>query len=121
MNCVADPLAEDGSESDEAPAKVRKCTGRRSEDWKILTETEGTHETAQEALTDILQMQSETVGFAQHPYQRAKLDRGPTYGIVICKPIKTIIFSSSHKIFLEKNIVFFCSGNFEAVRRKLLR
>ena len=31
--------------------------------------------------------------------------------------IKTIIFSSFHKIFLEKNIVFFCSGNFEAVRR----
>ena len=28
--------------------------------------------TAQEALADILRMQSETFGFAQHPYQRAK-------------------------------------------------
>ncbi len=67
MNCVADPVADDGSESDEAPAPVRKCTGRRSEEWKILTATEGTRQTAQEALTDILRMQSETFGFAQHP------------------------------------------------------
>ncbi len=31
------------------------------------------------------------------------------------RAIKTIIFSSFHRIFLEKNIVFFCSGNFEAL------
>ena len=67
---MADPVADEGSESDEAPAPVRKCTGRRSEEWKILTATEGTRQTAQEALTDILRMQSETFGFAQHQYQR---------------------------------------------------
>jgi hypothetical protein len=69
---VADTVAEDESESDEAPAKVSKCTGRRSEDWKILAEMEGPRATAQEALIEILQMQSETVGVAQHPYQRVK-------------------------------------------------
>ncbi len=51
---------------------MRKCTGKRSEAWKILTATEGTRETAQEALADILRMESETFGFDQHPYQRAK-------------------------------------------------
>ncbi len=51
---------------------MRKCTGKRSEAWKILTATDGTHETAQEALSDILRMQAETFGFEQHPYQRAK-------------------------------------------------
>ncbi len=37
-----------------------------------MAETEGPRATAQESLTEILQMQSETVGFAQHPYQRVK-------------------------------------------------
>ncbi len=31
--------------------------------------------------------------------------------------MKTIIFSSFHRIFLENFFVVFCSGNFEAVRR----
>ena len=39
---------------------MRKCTGKRSEAWKILTATEGTRETAQEALADILRMTHET-------------------------------------------------------------
>ncbi len=60
INCAADPDADEGSKSDEAPAPVRKCTGKRSEAWKILTAKEGTRETAQEALADILRMQSET-------------------------------------------------------------
>ena len=59
MNCVADPVADDGSESDEAPAPVRKCTGKGSEAWKILTAMDGTLETAQEALSDILQIHSD--------------------------------------------------------------
>ncbi len=37
-----------------------------------MTATEGTRETAQEALAYILLMQSETFGFEEHPYQRAK-------------------------------------------------
>ncbi len=40
-----------------------------------------------------------------------------TVGCIRIKAIKTIIFSSFHRIFLEKNIAFFRSGNFEAVRR----
>ena len=39
---------------------MRKCTGKRSEAWKILTATDGTLETAQEALSDILLMTHET-------------------------------------------------------------
>ncbi len=54
---MADPVAEDGSESDEAQAKVCKCSGKRSKEWKILTEMNGTRERAQDALTDILQKQ----------------------------------------------------------------
>ena len=48
------------AERDEAPAPVRKCTGKRSEAWKILTATDGTLETVQEALSDILRMTHET-------------------------------------------------------------
>ena len=72
MQGVADPAPEDRSESDEVPAKLRKYSGKRSEEWKILEDIGGTREKAQEALTDILQKQSETVGFTQHPYQRSK-------------------------------------------------
>ena len=61
---MTDPNAEDGSESDEAPAKVRKCGGKRLEEcnfqvlWNCSTEMNETHETGQEALTDILKMRS---------------------------------------------------------------
>jgi hypothetical protein len=74
MQGMADPAPEDRAESDEVPVKVRKCSGRRSEEWKFLEDIGGTREKAQEALTlaDILQKQSETVGFTQHPYQRSK-------------------------------------------------
>jgi hypothetical protein len=37
-----------------------------------LEDIAGTREKAQEVLTDILQKQSETFGFTQHPYQRTK-------------------------------------------------
>ena len=68
MQGAADPAQEDRSESDEVPAKLRKCSGKRLEEWKNLKYIGGT----QEALTDILQKQSETVGFTQHPYQCSK-------------------------------------------------
>ena len=68
MQGVADPAPEDRSESNEVQIKVRKCSGKRSEEWKFLEDIGGTREKAQEALTDILQKQSETVGFTQHPY-----------------------------------------------------
>jgi hypothetical protein len=41
MHGVADPVAEDGSESDEAPAKVLKCSGKRLDEWKTLKEING--------------------------------------------------------------------------------
>jgi hypothetical protein len=72
MHGVADPAPEDGSESEEVPAKLRKCSGKRSEEWKILEDFAGSREKAQEVLTDILQKQAETFGFTQHPYQRTK-------------------------------------------------
>ncbi len=55
---MADPVAEDGSENDEAPGKVRKCCGKRSEEWMFFIDMNGTHETGQEALTDILEMRA---------------------------------------------------------------
>ncbi len=56
---MTDPGADDGSEShcDETLAKVCKCSGKRSKEWKILTEMNRTHERAQEALTVFLQKQ----------------------------------------------------------------
>ena len=39
MHGVADPAPEDRSESDEVQAKLRKCSGKRSEEreiWNIL-------------------------------------------------------------------------------------
>ncbi len=69
---MADPAPEDGSESEEVQAKLRKCSGKRSEEWKILADIVGSREKAQEVLTDILQKQAETFGFTQHPYQRTK-------------------------------------------------
>ncbi len=90
---MEDPAPEDRSESDEVPVKVRKCSGKRLEEWKTLEDIGGTREKAQEALTDILQKQSETVGFTQHPYQRSKrvigagvLDHGELWH---CKHIQT--------------------------------
>jgi hypothetical protein len=66
MQGVADPALEDRSESDEVLAKLRKCSGKRSEEWKIMEDIGGTQEKAQdsgrEALADILQKQSETFG-----------------------------------------------------------
>jgi hypothetical protein len=38
------PAHEDRSESDEVPAKLRKCSGKRSEEWKILEDICGTRE-----------------------------------------------------------------------------
>jgi hypothetical protein len=61
---VADPVVEDGLESDEAPGKVRKCCAKRMEEWKFqvlwicFTEMNETHETGQEALTTILKRRS---------------------------------------------------------------
>ncbi len=72
MQGVAGPAPEDILESNEVPVKVRKCSGKRSEEWKILEDIGGTRDKAQEALTDILQKQSETVGFTQHPHQRSQ-------------------------------------------------
>jgi hypothetical protein len=72
MHGVADPAPEDGSESEEVQAELRKCSGKRSEEWKILEDIAGSREKAQEVLTDILQKQAETFGFTQHPYQRTK-------------------------------------------------
>ncbi len=69
---MADPVAEDGSESDEAPAKVRKCCGKRLDEWKfqvlwnVFTEMNETHETGQEALTDILKMRSGSADWKRH-------------------------------------------------------
>ncbi len=69
---MADPAPEDGSESEEEPAKLRKCSGKRLEEWKILEDLAGSRDKAQEVLTDILLKQAETFGFMQHPYQRTK-------------------------------------------------
>ncbi len=103
MQGVADPAPEDGSESDEVPAKLRKCSGKKLEEWKFLEDIGGTREKAQEALTDILQKQSETFGFTQHPYQRTKrvtgegvLDHGELwhckhmrkYGLTLTCPLR---------------------------------
>ncbi len=46
MQGVADPAPEDRSESesDEVPAKLRKCGGKRSEEWKFLEDIGGTRE-----------------------------------------------------------------------------
>ena len=44
MQGVADPAPEDRSESDEVPAKLRKHSGKRSEEWKILEDIGGTRE-----------------------------------------------------------------------------
>ena len=68
MHGVADPIPEDRTESEEEPAKLRKCSGKRSEEWKTLEDFAGSREKAQEVLTDILQKQAETLGFTQHPY-----------------------------------------------------
>jgi hypothetical protein len=72
MHGVADPGPEDGSENEEEPAKLRKCSGKRSEEWKILEDFTGDRDKAQEVLTDILLKQAESFGFKQHPYQRSK-------------------------------------------------
>jgi hypothetical protein len=72
MHGVADPGPEAGSESEEEPAKFRKCSGKRSEEWKILEDFAGSRDKAQEVLTDILLKQAETFRFKQHPYQRTK-------------------------------------------------
>ncbi len=69
---VADPAPQVGYESEEVPAKLCKCSGKRSDEWKILEDFAGSREKAQEVLTDILQKQAETFGFTQHPYQRTK-------------------------------------------------
>jgi hypothetical protein len=69
---MADPAPEDGSESEEEPAKLCKCSGKRSEEWKILEDFAGSRDKAQEVLTDILLEQAETFRFTQHPYQRTK-------------------------------------------------
>ena len=53
MQGVADRALEDRAESDEVPVKVRKCSGKRSEEWNFLEDIGGTREKAQEALTDI--------------------------------------------------------------------
>ncbi len=63
MHGVADPIPEDGSESEEEPAKLRKCSGKRSEEWKILEDFAGSRDKAQEVLTEILLKQAETFGF----------------------------------------------------------
>ncbi len=44
MQGMADPAPEDRSESDGVPAKLRKCSGKRSEEWKILDDIGGTRE-----------------------------------------------------------------------------
>jgi hypothetical protein len=72
MHGVADPIPEDGTESEEEPAKLRKCSGKRSEEWKILEDIAGDRDKAQEVPTEILLKQAETFGFKQHPYQRTK-------------------------------------------------
>jgi hypothetical protein len=42
MHGVADPIPEDETETrrEEEPAKLRKCSGKRSEEWKISPGTE---------------------------------------------------------------------------------
>ena len=74
MHGVADPIPEEGTESDseEEPATLRKCSGKRSEEWKILEDIAGDRDKAQEVPTEILLKQAETFGFKQHPYQRTK-------------------------------------------------
>ncbi len=52
MDGVANPIPEDGSESEEEQAKLRKCSGKRSEEWKILEDFAGSRDKAQEVLTD---------------------------------------------------------------------
>ena len=59
MHGVADPGPEDGSENEEEPAKLRKCSGKRLEEWKILENFTGSRDKAQEVLTEILQKQAE--------------------------------------------------------------
>ncbi len=49
MQGVADPASEDRSNSDEVPAKLRKCSGKRSEEWKILEDICGTRELGRRA------------------------------------------------------------------------
>ena len=44
MQGVADPAPEDRSESDEVPAKLRKCSGKRLGEWKFLEDIGGTRE-----------------------------------------------------------------------------
>jgi hypothetical protein len=72
MHGVADPIPEGGAESEEVRAKLRKCSGKRSEEWKILEDIAGDRDKAQEVPTEILLKQAETFGFKQHPYQRTK-------------------------------------------------
>ena len=72
MHGVADPIPEGGAESEEEQAKLRKCSGKRSEEWKILEDIAGDRDKAQEVPTEILLKQAETFGFKQHPYQRTK-------------------------------------------------
>jgi hypothetical protein len=72
MATVADPIPEDGLESEEEQAKLHKCSGKRSEEWKILEDFARSRDKAQEVLTEILLKQAETFGFEQHPYQRPK-------------------------------------------------
>jgi hypothetical protein len=72
MHSVADQILEDGTESEEEPAKLRKCSGKRLEEWKILEDIAGGLDKAQEVPTKILLKQAETFGFKLHPYQRTK-------------------------------------------------
>jgi len=44
MHGVADPAPQDRSESDEVPAKLRKCRGKRSKEWKKMEDIGGTRE-----------------------------------------------------------------------------
>ena len=44
MQGVADPAPEDRSESDEVPAKLRKCSGKRSKEWENLEDIGGIRE-----------------------------------------------------------------------------
>ncbi len=44
MHGVADPAPQDRSESDEVPAKLRKCRGKRSKEWKKLEDICGARE-----------------------------------------------------------------------------
>jgi hypothetical protein len=44
MHGVADPAPQDRSKSDEVLAKLRKCSGKRSKEWKKLEDIGGTRE-----------------------------------------------------------------------------